>query len=306
MITTKTRTHRISTSKNAEIEIVVQKRGEYPVFVEPINPDIVRIPLGESIFDSVFVKREYAKGSQYEEPKGMKFFRRGRTLSIVLDEPIKYNGEEHWVIEVKGTGADTTTRKMLIGFDYDRSLSLKYIESNSVWGGVIFEDAIDEIENARRLIEIGIPMTPHIKANKIPEQTLEAIKNEEMSLKIIGLGQVVRIAKTNIRPNDLLRCRIKELIGEREINEMVKTDIQIDQVGEELRGGNRRLVFEGSTQDNRYLDGILTDAENIQLVSNARDNERMIDIAKETKSWLYELDPKLEQMYMERYRGSAK
>ncbi len=305
MIATKTKTHRISTSKNAEIELVVQRRGEYPVFVEPINPDIVRIPMGESIFDSVFVKREYAKGSAYEEPKGMKFFRRGRTLSIVLDEPIVYNAEEYAVIEVKGCGADTYKRKMVIGFKYDKNLNPKVISrTNTIWGALSVEDAQEEIEVAQKLSQIELPMTPHIKTNRVPQTVLSAIVDEEGGPKI-EIAQVVRVAKTNIRPKEIVRCGLRAIIGEREIERLVQADKKIIEVERRLNKEHRRLIFEGATKDNRYLDGTLTDAENIRIVRRPTGFDYGIDIQRETEAWMYELDQQLAAQYNKKMREAT-
>ena len=65
------------------------------------------------------------------------------------------------------------------------------------------------------------------------------------------------------------------------------------------------MNFEGVTKDNRYLDGTLTDAENIQIVRRPTGFDCGIDIQRETEGWLYELDPKLASEYNKKMREAA-
>lgn len=302
------KTYKICTSRSAEIEVSVERRGRYPVLVETTQPPVAQIPQKtEHVFDSLFLSKDYVpKGTRSIKPQKMKFLRRGRTLSIILDEPIIHQGEEYFVIEVKGTGADTSRKGMVISLNHTKNLDPRIFYSAGIWGAVERKDAEEELENAKKLNEMGFPLTPHIGLNLITNEIVERIRRVSGGAKIEEIAQIVRIAKTNIRPKEVAINRIEELYREISLDDFVKIDSTVQIIQNRLMEEGKLIIFNGRAQDNRYLDGILTDAENLELVIPAyrmRDRNRISD---DTISWLRDISEAMATEYEEKMRIASK
>ena len=84
------------------------------VLVERDPIELIKIPvLGQAITQSILLHPQYAPNGIPYERIAVCGFVRGRTLDILLDEPMIIDGEAYPVLTFKGVGADANRRLVI-------------------------------------------------------------------------------------------------------------------------------------------------------------------------------------------------
>ncbi|MBI4153890.1 hypothetical protein HY501_01000 [Candidatus Woesearchaeota archaeon] len=199
-----------------ELELV--KEGPYGCIIEkkPITVAAIKAekrypgtystrsthPLLESV---VFDPRYIPPGFQDFKLIQVRGRRLGRTIDILLDEPIQVDetGKEYPILTFKGCGARivgvSAEGPWIIdpyNWHSDRANQL-----DRIWGALPEQGAkIEAQKEVRFMEEFGLKVTPYVGANTIPKQVLAQIfeKGEQKSL-----GQALRLCETNVLLSDL-------------------------------------------------------------------------------------------------------
>ena len=111
-------------------EIVVHEG--YPVLLEKEPIELLKIPVnGDKLHESVLLHPRYAVPKVKYETIKVRGHRRGRTIDILLEEPLKKNGKIYRTLSVKGVGARGGTGEMVIHPTKWYSTLLGWIERES-------------------------------------------------------------------------------------------------------------------------------------------------------------------------------
>lgn len=235
----------------------------HPVVYEKEPIMLVKIPVnGERLDQSVLLHPRYAPSKRKYEKIAVRGFRRGRTLDILLDEPIVVDGKEYGVLNFKGVGADADEQMVI------RPDGLWYMSGNwkpekdnfsRCWGALLKADGIDEFYD-RLLPDLGISFVPHIAVNHVPRDVCKLIAEKTGVEKYKFFSQLVRASSTNIRIDmPKVWCQL-----ERDINPslLADKDAKVLKVQGSLKKNKKTLCIYGRIAENRFIDGIFVDAEN--------------------------------------------
>jgi len=181
---------------------------------------------------------------------------RGRTIYV-------RSPDSDDVLNFKGTGADFPGRGELIidgnyapagGQPMDRwEFESRYRRNHvRIWGAVEYDEANGEFEEARKLMSLGLPVTPYIENNPVTP---------------FNLNQLVRKMGTTIRISEIeyIRDDVQFRLSETLVKSLARFDVQwiLFCLGRVSEGGT--VLFDGVVEQNRYVDGLITDAENFKL-----------------------------------------
>lgn len=133
----------------------------------------------------------------------------GRTIDVLLDEPVEVGGKEYPVVTFKGTGAlpDKNDPRHDEGHIIDplqwRSSSVQ--QFGRLWGAVIEQGAKIEAQKPLGVLHtFGILATPYLSANVIPSEITGSLYRGDAPW---DLAQPVRLTDTNILLDDVFYWR---------------------------------------------------------------------------------------------------
>ncbi|MFA5930091.1 MAG: hypothetical protein WC861_04365 [Candidatus Micrarchaeia archaeon] len=261
-------------------------KGKSPIVIENKPVQIAAVPLngnsrqlrdgkisGDVLRDCIIVHPRYVE--KYTEHKILEVrgLRLGRTIDVLLDEPFSIAGENHWVMNFKGVGADAdapmaihpTQWWWISGYVADHWAPREDCDKfGRRWGVVQDKEAWSEM-NEDVMQPLGIDMVMHVQANKMPWKVIRQIEqvtgfgNEDLEL-----SQVVRSCKTNMRMISAYALGAFNRYG---VNAERIAEIDAKILSAQIRLAQQQKMF-GSSGDilsNRYVDGTLTDSENFAL-----------------------------------------
>ena len=244
------------------------------VEIEPIQ--IAKIPVkGEDYQNCAFVHPRYAPKTLPHEIIEVRGFRRGRTLDILLDEPIEFHGKKYGILNVKGAGADKVNkqynfRDMVLDPTEDAQAKRK-------WGMVKIGAGQEEFY-CRILARAGIPHIYYTSMISVPlevEEKVVQIHGGERQ----GAVQLQRLCQTNVRmdllelyihdiENDVAQVEEERKIMWMEWSDHIETrkiaiaDAAFISAQIKLALRDQGIDSNGGFIDNRFIDGCFTDSEN--------------------------------------------
>ncbi len=251
--------------------ILCEEHFGKPVLREAEAIKLARVPVnGDRLQDSILLHPRYIPSGVEHELFSARVYRRGRTVDLFLDEPIEIAGVSYGILNFKGVGADADD-EMVIDTDewYEEwSPLLKWIPRASgdshgrVWGALAFEQGLDEF-TAEIFHTYGIKHIPHVALNRIPRRVVNAIRRVCHGSERHDLAQLVRACKTNVRlDEDSYGRRPYQECTEQWIREIAEIDAALINAQVRLAKTGKMLRFIGSFAENRFIDGLFTDAEN--------------------------------------------
>ena len=278
-------------SRNRGITEMVPKREaelvthfNQPVLVEkrPIQVAKFRVS-GDALHHCVFVHPRYAgkKSDVPYEIVSVRGYRRGRTMDLLLDEPIMVEGEKYEILNFKGVGADAD-RQMVIHptlwfeiYDDTNPVSGRWMHRRladdyaRMWGSLREYDAMLEFRK-RILPSLGIDSTPYLVRNDIPANLCKRISQAEGRKKWQRISQLVRVCHTNIRLSDFIS---EACLWEGDVRDAMDgekaaaADAALANAQFLLAKKKEMLFLEGDVAGNRLIDGMFTDEENFSIRS---------------------------------------
>ncbi len=264
----------------------VEYRHDFPVILELKPLTLARVPItGDTLQESVLLHPRYVPASVEHEIISVRGYRRGRTVDVLLDEPLEINGTVYGVLNFKGFGADCVSDSSLFGM---RLVRESVIHPNAWWDWYGFEEgsdsygriwgAVSSVEAQKEygdvsLNSLALPFSPYLAVHDIPKPVCDSIQEvERTARKDFCLGQIIRAERTNIRESDFSSSynfwsrnelgidiqliapkRLAEIDGE-----VIKTFLALAEQG-------KMLAVNGSVAQNRFMDGMFTDKENYTI-----------------------------------------
>ena len=285
-------------------QLVRKERHGQLFLVEERPLRLAKIPLNgvmkSPLQDCIIVHPRYALKADHEiiEVEGR---RNGRTIEVLLEEPLEIDGKKYGVLCFKGTGANAD-REMVIhpelyfrGDPYSKDpksvnfWTIGDIEYNRIWGAIEKSSAENEFNNPV-LPALGVPFSPQIRLNQIPAPILEAICELEKTTngiiatgpvsssythaidpRNLNLSQIVRAFRTNIRleAEDLEKLKTEDRAFIISPRELAQIDCIALNAVFELVKRNKTLYGTLNVAQNRFIDGTFTDGENY-VIKHAR------------------------------------
>src|SRR3989338_5819969 len=242
-----------------------------PVLREAEPIELARVPVnGDRLQDSIILHPRYIPLGVDHELFSARVYRRGRTVDLFLEEPVEIAGEEYGILNFKGVGADADD-ELLIDTDkwYDPRCGdwtprVERDRFGRVWGALTLEWGQDEF-TAEIFHTYGIKHIPHVALNSIPQKVTDKIRRLSHGSERHDLAQLVRACKTNVRLNDFLKAnegRKYQVYNTEWVKRIAQIDAAIINAQINLGRRGKRLHFQGSLADNRFIDGSFTDVEN--------------------------------------------
>jgi len=257
------------------------ERHGYPVLLENEPIRIAKIPAKAELKDSIIVHPRYVpKGTSHEiiEVEG---FRRGRTVDILLEKPLKVDDKKYWILNFKGVGAradcDMVIHFSLFFDDYRGVWGRREHcdEYGRIWGGLKMNDAQFELEMHGIMQKQGIVFVPHIQANKVPADVMQKISEVEKCKMVEQMSQLVRACNTNIRMEDMNSSLSQFNSPSEPVDKWQQANLTAEHIARldaaiintqlDFAKKNKMLVMVGSAVENRHIDGAFTDAENYEI-----------------------------------------
>ena len=147
----------------------------HPVFIEPGRIELAFIPVnGPALHQGILLHPRYIPPGYSHQLISVRGFRRGRSIDILLEEPIEYLDQHYGILNVKGVGAwvrgirGEIDRPQVIRplfwyslHSWDR-ISECQKEARRIWGGVLNEAARDEFEKDV-FFSYRFPSVPHLR-----------------------------------------------------------------------------------------------------------------------------------------------
>ncbi len=254
----------------------------YPVLREAKAIELARVPVnGDRLQDSVILHPRYVPNEVEHEIFTARVYRRGRTLDLFLDEPIVVNGMEYGILNFKGVGANVVNddnardyQELIIHPDNwyvswhsQKWLPRKTMDSfDRVWGALT-GDAAEKEYPAAIFHDYGIKHAPHIALHEIPEEITNTIRRAHNGSERHHLVQLVRALRTNVRVDDFKKRTIPKCHGniEQRIKEITDIDAAYINAQISLAEKGKMIYFIGKIIENRFIDGLFTDAENFSI-----------------------------------------
>ncbi len=245
-----------------------------PVLKEAAPIELARVPVnGDRLQDSIILHPRYIPRGVDHELFSARVYRRGRTVDLFLDEPVEIGGEEYGILNFKGVGANAD-QEMVIDLDEWYHCSWRWIpradgdEHGRVWGALTQERGQEELA-AEIFHTNGIKHAPHVALNPIPSRVTEAIRQVHHRSQTHDLTQLVRACKTNVRVDQYSRHNQGRQYHDRTerwwIERIAEIDAALINAEVTLAEKGETLYFVGSFNENRFIDGLFTDAENYGL-----------------------------------------
>jgi len=243
---------------------------DYPIMLESENILLAKYPKNSKLGEGIIVDPRYANEKDFDfvEVKG---YRRGRTIDIITPRSTFLNGEYYTMINIKGTGAFADNKFMVLNseswylYDTNEWKAFHKVMDRSLgrrWG--ILDSYAGEKEYANNVFsDNGIAQAPHLSFNKAPDGILP----------FEGITQLVRGLKTNMRCNEFDSPKLQEEYIRPHDFSVVDRNVFAFQ--KELYNSNRELKMIGTASDNRYIDGTFTDMENISILPQSDNLERL-------------------------------
>jgi hypothetical protein len=240
------------------IERIVQRTEHFgkEVLVETTPLVLAKLPVKAPLHESVLVHPRYAEGTPHEiiEVRG---FVRGRTIDVLLPEQFEHNGRRYGIMNFKGAGADAEQEIEMRPLEWFKGgkwgpASRGDNLFSRGWGVVRTSEAERELTAAKTL---GIPMTPYLRANSMPREVVEAAAGAVEGIP--PLSQIIRLEQSNIRE--------EAGFGTSDPIRLANVDARI--ISAVLRFAERKQLvhYDGRIPDNRFSDGLFTDAENFEI-----------------------------------------
>ncbi len=265
-----------------------------PVIKEPEPFEVAFLPvIGDQFNEGVFVHPRYVSSlpsSDYRivEVEGRRL---GRTVEILLDEPIEYAGEEFGILNVKGTGAKATEEMQILPNQwYDRRESSFRSGTDTHgrhWGVLLSSVARTEVYMDRSVFGlIGVPYVPHVGATDLPIRLQNLILGDERG---VNLAQLNRAMKTNIRIVDLTTTDYPlEALGlPFDSLEMGRIDGKyINHLISMVKKMGRCVNTWGSYAGNRMVDGAFIDAFNYRNLYRGFIPRHLSETIRRQVSWV--------------------
>lgn len=253
-----------------------------PVVREIREREIAKVPItGEELHQCILLHPRYVPKEVLHEIIKARVFVRGRSIDLFLEEPYIHEGKEHWILNYKGAGADAdeelvihpnlwwaATEHVLREETKKKWVPRSWGGYGRMWGTVITEDGRKEY-TGEPLTTLHIPYTPHIAIHEIPFPIRECIRKTHKTQRedMPYLSQMIRACRTNIRcdryGDNSVEIPAINVTGE----EIADIDARIINAQKELINKGQVLHCEGNIRENRVLDGLLTDTENITIQS---------------------------------------
>jgi len=228
---------------------------------------LARIPVnGDRLQDSVILHPRYVPQGVEHEIFIARAYRRGRTIDLFLDEPITVDGVEYGILNFKGVGAKADRLLVIQPDDWYTSEGVWIPRKRGdlhgrVWGALTKGKARREYP-ARLFHKYDIYHAPHLALNEIPKEVKQFIRRSEGATERHNLVQLVRGLQTNIRFDEyhLLTDEQQEQIN---IADLAKVDALLIKAQFALAERGKMLGYVGRFDQNRFIDGRYTDAENL-------------------------------------------
>lgn len=227
---------------------------------------------------------------------------RGRTLDVLLDESFEFDGKQYEILNPKGVGADADRELVIhpsLWFSRHNFNNRLWVHVDSsegdpyrrVWGALRSYDARAEFCNDL-LPSLGIPQMPHVSLNPIPDRLTRNIRRIEHGQNRHKFSQLVRAFNTNIRMDEALPDVLQSF-------EPCELAVCIARIDAALLVAQLRLARKGDmlhqmgfSNENRFVDGVFTDAENMFLdwFDLHQSNSLIVEILQATKRFFSCLD----------------
>ena len=277
----------------------------YPVIAEESVIRLAKLPASAPLHKSVLVHPRYVEGRGdidhvIIEVRGRV---RGRTIDVLLDEPFEFDGKEYGIMNFKGVGADADRELVLHPSLWfcrpwkGDSGQWGHVDSaggdiyRRVWGALRRYDARAEFCNDL-LPSLGVPQIPHVSLNPIPDKLTSNIRRIESGQNHHNFSQLVRAFNTNIRMDEVSPA-VLHLFEPRELAvRIARIDAALLVAQLRLAMKGEMLTMMGSSNENRFVDGVFTDAEN--MISDSFDlhqsNSLIVEILHASKRFFSCLD----------------
>ena len=266
------------------MELVKYHYG-HPVVYEKELIELVKIPVnGEELHHCVLLHPRYKPPKKKYDTIKVRGYRRGRSLDILLEEPLKFAGQEYGVLNFKGVGADADAEMVIhpngwyklcwraneyFGGQYERlgewykrwAPAWQCDDYGRVWGALLKEDGIAEFAD-NLLPDLGIQFVPHMALNHVPRNVCKHIAEKRRLKRYKLLTQLVRALKTNIRCDE--PCYSKRFDCA-DPARLAGIDSAVISAERKLKRHENMLVMIGTVNANRLIDGTFIDAENYRI-----------------------------------------
>ncbi len=254
----------------------------HPVRREHTSIELARVPVnGEQLQDSIILHPRYVPKDIEHELFTARVYRRGRTLDLFLDEPIVVDGTEYGILNFKGVGADVVdyddardNQELIIHPDnwhvnwHDQKwLPRKTVDPfDRVWGALTKKAAAKEYP-AEIFHQYGIRHAPHVALNEIPKSIINNIRRVHDGDERHYLVQLVRALRTNVRVGDFQEKNARKYHDniEQRIEDVTDIDTAYINAQISLMRKGKMIWFLGAIEENRFIDGLFTDAENYSI-----------------------------------------
>ena len=252
----------------------------HPVLREAKAIELARVPVnGDRLQDSVILHPRYVPQGVEHEIFIARAYRRGRTIDLFLDEPITVDGVEYGILNFKGAGSNAVSddnardvQELVIHPDkwYCGWRAVKWQKRDDpydrVWGALTKEAAEKEYP-AKIFHDYGIRHAPHVAVNEIPNEITERMREVHQGNEKHHLVQLVRALRTNIRVDDFIKRGATKYHGnvEQRLEDVTDIDGAYIKAQINLAKKQKMIWFIGDIEENRFIDGLFTDAENFSI-----------------------------------------
>jgi hypothetical protein len=236
---------------------------------------------GNDLIRSILIDKIYVPEGLESETFRFNGIREGRTIDVILDEPITcpdLPDKYFHVVTFKGTGARLLGRNGDYRIHPTKWLDDNLMRFNRIWGSMNEEHAFSEAMNPC-FTENNIFHTPYIAVNLLPEEIENKIYQQanEKRNNQLRLCQVVRLSQTNMRlanqsghsdcdSNTFKKaCETVGFTGEYLCDLFAREDAKICIAEKELRRLGMSFLNFGDISQNRFITGELTDLEQCNI-----------------------------------------
>lgn len=218
--------------------------------------------IGDEIEKSILIHPRYVPKGLDHELISIRGRIRGRSIYVLLDEPLISDIGNHTILNFKGTGANYRGKFLVIDLKTTCKMGkrVKRVNSKRPWGGLLTNYALTEIEDS--LISI-LPFVNHLRINEFPEKLNTAISEGKTSE---ALSQLIRCTPNTFRLNELHLLGEEFCFKEINPNELARKDAFILKYYFSNLQHSNQLDCIGLFGDNRYQNGDLTDSENFSFI----------------------------------------
>ena len=280
-------------------QVVAKVIGGNLLFLEKKPIQVAKIPItGNALHESIIVHPRYA-GDLKHKIIDVEGYRYGRTIDILLKEPMVIDGKAHYLLNFKNCGARTDREMVIHPTRYYLGKSLGelshtwgYSFDGRTWGTMEKHDAIEEFYNDEVLRALKMPSSPHVTLLHYPKElvaNIVSVENASHETNIHGkkaseleLSQMVRAFSTNVRAcHDafrLSRAESLEIISPHTISpdKLADMDAKIISAQFAMFEAGKEPIFSPNVAENRFIDGTFTDAENYDLSVKKADEAKSI------------------------------